>query len=100
MVPFKSSHLHSDSSTGTWKNVPLPTLTSRISESQTTRRRGYLEASESQGFYAAALTQFWLEKGPVWQTRRSLSAVQLSAGGRSRPGTVSVFGRVQCRVQV
>ena len=36
------------------------------------------------GFYAAALTQFWLENGPVWKTQRSLSAVQLSAGGRSR----------------
>ncbi|CAL1136847.1 unnamed protein product [Cladocopium goreaui] len=36
------------------------------------------------GFYAAALTQFWLEHGPVWDTKRSLSAVQLSAGGRSR----------------
>lgn len=36
------------------------------------------------GFYAAALTQFWLENGPVWKTQRSLSAVQLSAGGRTR----------------
>ncbi|CAJ1395610.1 unnamed protein product [Effrenium voratum] len=35
------------------------------------------------GFYAAALTQFWLENGPSWDTRRSLSAVPLSSG-RSR----------------
>ena len=40
--------------------------------------------AEPGGFYAAALTQFWLENGPVWKTRSSLSAVQLSAGGRSR----------------
>ena len=43
-------------------------------------------SSWQSGFYAAALTQFWLEHGPVWDTKRSLSAVQLSAGGRSRPG--------------
>lgn len=42
------------------------------------------------GFYAAALTQFWLEHGPVWDTKRSLSAVQLSAGGRSRPNKPSI----------
>lgn len=42
------------------------------------------EILQPGGFYAAALTQFWLENGPVWKTQRSLSAVQLSAGGRSR----------------
>lgn len=41
--------------------------------------------ADATGFFAAALTQFWLEHGPVWSTKRSLSAVQLSAGGRSRP---------------
>ncbi|CAE7424040.1 mut-7 [Symbiodinium sp. CCMP2592] len=36
------------------------------------------------GFYAAALTQFWLEEGPGWNTQRTLSAVQLSSGTNSR----------------
>ncbi|CAE7032995.1 mut-7 [Symbiodinium natans] len=52
--------------------------------------KALLENLESQsgvkrlGFYAAALTQFWLEEGPGWNTKRTLSAVQLSTGAQSR----------------
>jgi len=36
------------------------------------------------GFYAAALTQYWLQHGPGWNTSKVLSSVQLSAAGDSK----------------